>query len=144
MNELRRFEGRCHCGNLSIAFETTIDPGALPVRECACTFCRRHGARSIADRNGWASVRAERVDLVSRYDFGLHTAEFWICSRCGVYVAAVMREPGRIYATINVRCLDDAAAFTSPPVTMNYDQDDATQRRARRREQWTPVRELSV
>ncbi len=36
--------GRCHCGNISLVYETAVAPAATEVRACACGFCGRHGA----------------------------------------------------------------------------------------------------
>ena len=41
------YEGGCHCGNLSVKFETAEDAARLPIRECGCTFCRKHGATAV-------------------------------------------------------------------------------------------------
>ena len=47
--------GGCHCGALRVEFETRA-PEELPLRECQCTFCRRHGALNTVDANGRVRV----------------------------------------------------------------------------------------
>ena len=42
--------GGCHCGNMRVAFETSLDPRNLPLRGCQCSFCRRHGAVATSQR----------------------------------------------------------------------------------------------
>ena len=49
--------GGCHCGNLKVAFETSLDPSILQLRACQCSFCRRHGAVTTSDPGGHAGVR---------------------------------------------------------------------------------------
>ena len=137
------FQGRCHCGNLTVTFETLVGPEALPLRVCTCTFCRAHAPLYTSDPNGAVKLGAREPERLSRYVFALGTAEMWICARCGVYTAAVMRDGDRAYATLNVRCLDDAALFTAKPEPVSYDAEDVEKRRARRRSRWIPVRELS-
>ena len=78
-----RHEGRCHCGNLSVTFDTAQDAGRVPLRECGCAFCRKHGATSVTDPAGSLEVRIADAALVSRYRFGLGTSDFLVCRRCG-------------------------------------------------------------
>src|SRR6266571_1111197 len=44
--------GRCHCGNLELALETSLRPEELSLRAGTCSFCRRHGARPPPTRAG--------------------------------------------------------------------------------------------
>jgi hypothetical protein len=126
--------GSCHYGKIVVDFETDIAPGAMPLRACACSFCRRHSARSATDRNGQVTLTFRDEDA-SRYVFGLQTAEFIVCRHCGVYVAAVMDG----LSTINVNALDDRDRFTQPATGKDYDNEPADQRMARRRADWTPT-----
>jgi hypothetical protein len=134
-----RFDGRCHCGNLEVTFDTAVAPEALPVRECGCTFCRRHGATVATDPAGRLEVRAQDAAEVSRYRFAMRTADFLICRRCGVFVAAVCDLEGATYATLNLNVLEQRARFTSAPAPVSYDREPAEERLARRRRAWTPA-----
>jgi hypothetical protein len=130
--------GSCHCGNLTVEFETARAPADVPVRECQCSFCRKHGTRAVTDPAGSLVVRAGDQAELSRYVFGLATAEYLICRRCGVYVAAITRsEP--ITGIVILNCLDDRAAFSSPPVQTVHDHESAEERVSRRRRSWTPA-----
>ena len=60
------------------------------MRACQCTFCRLHGAISTSDPKGAVRFSIRNEDAVSRYVFGLRTAEFLVCRACGVYLAAMM------------------------------------------------------
>jgi hypothetical protein len=136
----RRFESRCHCGALALAFTTRRAPAEMPLRECQCGFCRKHGVRTTSDPEGFADIRAADASALARYRFGLGTADYLVCVRCGVYLAAVMEEGGRAWAVLNVNAFDDHAAFTGTATPMVYDREGEAQRRARRRKLWTPAR----
>jgi hypothetical protein len=139
-----RFDGRCHCGNLEVTFETSLAPETLPLRECGCTFCRRHGSIAVTDPAGSLEVRVRDAGEVSRYRFGLRTADFLVCRTCGVYVAAVATIEEATLATLNANVLELRAALTQRPLPVDYDGESAAARLARRRRVWTPatVRDL--
>jgi hypothetical protein len=134
-----RHEGHCHCGNLTVEFESARPPAQTPLRTCTCTFCRRHAPTYATDPSGRLAVRWRDPALVSRYRFGLATADFLLCTRCGVFVAAVCEVEGQVLATLNVNVLEDRSAFTQPPAPVDYDGEDVPARLARRRERWTPA-----
>lgn len=129
--------GGCHCGALRYALETGLPLTGLPLRACQCSFCRAHGALSTSDPAG--SVRFELQAAPLRYRFGLRTADFLVCARCGVYVGATIEDAGRAWAILNANTLDGVAALTQPPAPMNYDGEDAGARMARRKARWTPA-----
>jgi hypothetical protein len=131
--------GSCHCGNLSLALETRRPPEELPVRACQCSFCRRHAGLSTSDPDGEARIAAREPGETSLYRFGMKSADFVICRRCGVYVAAVMREGDRTWAVLNLNALDDRARFTAAPQPMDYEGEDLAGRMARRKARWTPA-----
>jgi len=134
-----RLAGACHCGNLELGFETARDPGDLAVRACACSFCRRHGGRTVSDPRGRVEFVVHDPSLLNRYSFGLGTAQFLVCRTCGVYVGAVMVDAGSAYASININALQTPEVFVKAAVPVSYDRESATGRRARRRARWTPA-----
>lgn len=133
------FEGSCHCGELTLWFDTARAPAELPVRTCGCSFCLRHRPRYTSDPSGHATIRVAREDAVSRYRFGLRLADFLVCRTCGAFVAAFEPgAPGR--AVINVNVLANAVDFTAAPTQFTaYDSEDAATRSARRAKNWTPA-----
>ena len=135
----RAFEGRCHCGAIGYTFRTAVPPSRWTVRECQCSFCRGHGARTTADPH--ASVRLHFADVskLIRYRFDTGTAEFLICGGCGVYLGAVITSgDGRQFATLNVNAMAPQPAVpAAQPV--DYDGESADDKRGRREERWTPV-----
>ena len=76
-------------------------------------------------------------EAVSYYQFGLKTAEFLICQRCGVYAGAIQREEGRIFGVVNVNTFETPLTQEATPV--DYDSESVDERRQRRRTVWTPT-----
>jgi len=133
------FSGQCHCGNLEIAFECTLPADQLPVRICSCSFCRSHGARTTSDPHGRLQIVVHDPDQLIRYRFELKTADFLICGRCGIYVAAVLTVGDSSCATVNINSLDSPEGFTKEALRVGYDGEDEAGRIKRRRENWTPM-----
>jgi hypothetical protein len=134
----RAFEGRCHCGAIGFTYRTAAPPQEWAVRECQCSFCRGHGARTTAGPH--ASVRfhiADPAKLV-RYRFGTRTTDFLVCGGCGVYLGAVITSEGRRFATLNVNTIREKLDVPAPQA-VSYDGETTDERRSRREERWTPV-----
>ena len=131
---MARHAGRCHCGALSVEFETATP---LAPRECQCSFCRKHHARSVSDPDGSAAITLGGQGV--RYRFGAALGDFLICGRCGVYLGAVQEIDGELYAVLNLTAFDDPHEnLAGEP--MNYEGEAAEARTARRRARWTPAR----
>lgn len=131
--------GHCHCGNICFEFETAYTPATLPLRACQCSFCRAHGAITASDARGQVRFRFADPDQVQHYRFGLRVTDMLICRRCGGYAAAVMSVAGRQYATLNANLLDCRAELAGIPTRVDYADETAAQRSARRVARWTPV-----
>lgn len=131
--------GGCHCGKVTFRLAASRPPEALPVRACGCRFCRRHAALSTSDPDGRVTFAVAGPACLSRYRFGLKTADFLVCRDCGVYVGALMPDGAEAYAIINVNACDEPQRFLQNPVAMDYGAEDAAGRQARRRAKWTPA-----
>jgi hypothetical protein len=70
--------GECHCGNVAVTLDTAVDPGALPLRACQCSFCRRHGARVTTDPAGLLKISVRDPAILLRYRFGLGITDFLV------------------------------------------------------------------
>ena len=46
------YTGQCHCGATTVAFDTTTSPEQTQIRECQCSFCRKHGSTNASDPDG--------------------------------------------------------------------------------------------
>ncbi|WP_137934017.1 GFA family protein [Mesorhizobium comanense] len=139
--------GGCHCGNIRLRFSTELDPSQIEVRACQCGFCVKHASRAAADPDGRLTVAVKDIRRLHKYRFGLRTADYLICSECGVYVAAIaaadaVARDDDARAIVIVNALDDQRAFSRQPVPVDFDGESTEQRQARRRLRWMPV-ELS-
>ncbi len=131
--------GGCHCGNITVALRLSVPPQQASLRACACGFCRAHGTRTVSDRDGMFELSAADWSQVHRYRFGSRTADYVICRRCGVYVAAVCATGSGLRAVVNVNCLADRAAFTGAPAAPDYDGESTEARLDRRAANWMPA-----
>lgn len=131
--------GGCHCGNIHARLQLSKPPQDSPLRACACTFCRAHNTRTVSDAAGQFELWADDWSLVELYRFGSRTADYFICRRCGVYVAAVCDTPAGMRAVVNVTCLSDRAAFTAIPTISDYEGETIEARLSRRAVNWMPA-----
>jgi len=134
--------GGCHCGNLRYVLTTALTLTQLPLRACQCSFCRLHGARSTSDPAGRIRFEVRHANQLTHYRFGLRTADFLICSACGIYVGALMREGDAQWAIINANTLDEVAQLTQGLAPMDYEGESEAQRLARRLQRWSPAEGL--
>jgi hypothetical protein len=132
-------DGGCHCGNLRVRLRLSMPPAESELRACACTFCRAHAARTIADPSGLAEITARDWSRVEPYRFGTRTADYLICSTCGVYIGAVCETASGLRAVININSLDDSALFKQTPVVHDYDGESPEARLVRRASRWMPA-----
>ncbi len=135
---MNTYPGSCHCGAIQITYRSTMAPAEMRPGRCSCSFCRRHGARTMGDPDGSVEFKAAPASL-SRYRFGLGITDYLVCGKCGAYVGAVMEDEGRLIATLNVNALDIRDTFDPAPPLHVYDGEDEPRRRARRRKFWMPA-----
>jgi hypothetical protein len=129
--------GACHCGAVSVSLETA-DPDRLQLRACQCSFCRRHGSVSASDHSGRLTIRAPAHGL-TRYRFGLKTADFLFCPVCGTYVAAMIARGAEARAIVNATGTRLESICDKPGQAVDYDGESESERVARRLAQWMPV-----
>ncbi|MBI3517565.1 MAG: aldehyde-activating protein [Proteobacteria bacterium] len=139
MADMREFDGGCHCGNVTLRFETAKAPADFSVRACGCSFCRRHQTRTVADPAGTLHIVARDPRRLSRYRFGLKTTDFLVCRACGVYLGAVYRDADGAWGLINTPVLAARAEFDQPATSTDHDAETEAARRARRKSTWTPA-----
>lgn len=133
------YAGGCHCRNIGVVYTTSRARTQWPLRACACRFCRAHGAVTTSDPEGRLVISARDPEALLRYRFGRRSADFLVCARCGVYVAALLREADGLYATLNVNVLDVGADPGRHATRVDYADEAPAARQARRRATWTPV-----
>ena len=134
------FEGRCHCGAIGFTLRTSQPPARWAVRACQCSFCRGHGARTIADPEGSVTFQITEASKLRRYRFGTQSSDFLICGNCGVYVAALLTSSNGQFATLNINTIR-APLEVSEAVPVSYEGESGEQRQSRREQRWTPVAE---
>jgi hypothetical protein len=139
-----RFEGGCHCGNLSYVFEASAGLDVLGLRADMCSFCRAHGARNTSDPNGAMRIAVREAAKLKRYRFRLKTADFLLCADCGVYIGALLEDGGKAWFTVNVNSFHAKPALDFPMIPHDFDAEDVPTRIARRKARWTPVVEFRV
>ena len=131
---MARHHGRCHCGALRFTFSTEKP---LSPRACQCGFCRRHGARTVSDPEGAATLSLDGPLL--GYRFGTGVSEPLICAACGVYLGVRVDMDGALYVTLNLNAFEEPwPDLAARPVS--YEGENAAARIERRRLNWTPVR----
>jgi hypothetical protein len=134
--ETMLIHGSCHCGNIVFELRWEPDPERIPARACDCTFCTRHGGVWTAVPDAKLEVKIAQPALVSRYVFGTKTAEFHVCSRCGVVPVVTSTIDGRVYAVVNVNVFDEAAAACVQRMPASFDGEEESARLARRKRNW--------
>ncbi len=136
--ESRPIKGACHCGN--IRFDLTWPDGApeIPVRKCGCTFCRKHGGAWTSHTGSSLDVELGNPALVSKYRFGTGTADFYVCSGCGVVPFVVSEIDGVLYAVVNVNTFENAQDYAFSSSASDFDGEDTGSRLDRRQRNWIP------
>ncbi len=138
VSDIQLIQGRCHCGNINVVLKWPDPPEKIPVRVCGCTLCQKH-------RAAWTSVPAGDFDLkiknrnqVSFYKFGTETADFCVCTLCGVMPIATCVINKITYSVVNANTFVDIDASQLSPTSTNFDGEDTDSRLARRARNWTP------
>ena len=98
--------GSCHCGNIAFTLDWKPDPREIPARACTCTFCTKHGGVWTSCPTGSLRIRVRDPSAVSRYTFGTQTADFHICSKCGVVPLVTSAIDGQLYAVVSVNAMN--------------------------------------
>ncbi len=128
--------GSCHCRNLSFALHWRPIPSEIPARACTCSFCIKHGGVWTSCPDGSLEVRIKQPALISRYAFETKTAEFHVCSVCGIVPLVTSRIDGRLYAVVSVNSFDGVDPALLKRSSASFDQESEEVRLARRKRNW--------
>jgi hypothetical protein len=131
-----RIHGSCHCGNIVFELTWEPDPPEIPARACTCSFCIKHGGVWTSNPNASLSVTVKESAAVSKYAFGTHTAEFHVCSRCGVVPMVTSRIDGRLYAVVSVNAFEGVDPSLLRRASANFDGEGEESRLERRKKNW--------
>jgi hypothetical protein len=128
--------GRCHCANITFALVWEPEPSEIPARACTCSFCVKHGGVWTSCPSGSLKVTVKDPSLVSKYAFGTRTAQFHICSRCGVVPVVTSQIDGRLYAVVSVNAFEAVEPSLLRHASTTFDGEDEGTRLARRQRNW--------
>ncbi len=131
--------GSCHCRNIRYIMHWPSSAPVIAVRECGCTFCRKHGGAWTSHRDAELSIEVRDRAKVAAYRFGTATADFCVCATCGVTPFVLSEIDDVVYAVVNVNTFDDAKDFTFTSSSTDFDGEDAESRLERRRRNWIPA-----
>ena len=139
-----KIPGRCHCGNISFTLDWKPEPTEIPARACDCTFCSKHGGVWTSCPAGSLRVSIREPARVSTYSFGTKTAEFHVCSACGVVPVVTSRIDGRLYAVVSVNAFEGVARSLVRQAGASFDGEGESDRLARRQRNWIGDVELAA
>lgn len=128
--------GNCHCRNITFRLDWRPEPSTIPARACTCSFCRKHGGVWTTCPGGTLSVTVADDALVSIYAFETRTADFHVCTCCGVVPLATSEIEGRRYAVVNVNAFEGIGASLIAPSPVTFDSETVADRLARRQRNW--------
>ena len=128
--------GSCHCRNVSFTLDWQPDPAEIPARACGCSFCTKHGGVWTSCPTGHLNIRVQRPERVARYAFGTRTAEFHVCTECGVVPVVTSLIENRVYAVVNVNAFDNVDALRLKRSPASFDGENEGDRLARRQRNW--------
>jgi len=135
--------GSCHCRNLSFTLRWEPEPREIPARACGCSFCVKHGGVWTSCPTGTLSVAVREPARIAAYAFGTRTAQFHVCTACGVVPVVSSRIDGRLVAVVSVNAFEgvDSALLRHAPAS--FDGESEAERLARRQRNWIADVEFS-
>lgn len=128
--------GKCHCGNITFSLTWEPEPAEIPARACTCSFCTKHGGVWTSNPRGALEVVIEDPSLVSRYAFGTRTAEFHVCTRCGVVPIVTSVIDAHLYAVVSVNAFEGVEPSLLRRAAASFESEDHATRLARRKRNW--------
>lgn len=128
--------GSCHCGNIRFELDWQPEPAEIPARACGCSFCVKHGGVWTSCATGRLRIDVRRRDRVLPYEFGTKTAQFHVCTDCGIVPVVTSLIEGRLYAVVSVNAFDDVEARLLKRSPASFDGENEGDRLARRQRNW--------
>ena len=129
-------EGSCHCRNIRFSLTWEPEPAEIPARACDCSFCAKHGGLWTSNPRGALRIAIEDPARVSKYRFGTATADFHVCSRCGVAPVVTSEIAGRLYAVVSVHAFDNVDRSRVREAPVSFEGEATGDRLARRQRNW--------
>lgn len=129
-------KGSCHCKNIQYELLWPEDDQQIPVRACSCTFCTKFNGRYTSHPDASLNINISDRSKINRYNFGTKTADFIICTQCGIVVCACCEIDDCLYAVVNVNTFIDFDLNDADQSITNFDSESTTQRLQRRKQKW--------
>jgi hypothetical protein len=143
MQESVTIEGACHCRNIRFVLRWPDTGSDIPVRMCGCTFCKKRTGSWTSHPDAELVAEIDDLSRVSKYRFGTKTADFYVCSVCGVVPFVVSEIDGNLYAVVNVSAFDNADSLSFTSSSTDFDGEDTGSRLGRRKRNWIPSVQIS-
>jgi hypothetical protein len=134
----RQIRGSCHCGNIRFTLDWPAERPSIPVRACSCTHCSKHRGVWTSHPQARFALHVAEDSRVTLYRFGTKTADFHVCSTCGVVPIVTCAIAGTRYAVVNANTFDDVDRAQLVEVATSFDGETTDDRIARRQRNWTP------
>ena len=131
--------GSCHCGNIRFVLEWPESSAEIPVRMCGCSFCQMHQGAWTSNRDARLNIQIKDDSLVSKYRFGTKTADFYVCSACGIVPFVLCDVDESTYAVVSVNAIGNTGDFDLSKSATNFDGEDTGSRLERRQRNWIPT-----
>jgi hypothetical protein len=132
----QRLRGSCHCGNIHVAIDWPDPRPTIPV--CGCGFCTKHRAAWTPHPDGRFHLQIADASRVTPYRLGTGTADFHVCSTCGIVPIVTCVIEGTRYAVVNAAILDNVESSRFVQRATNFEGETTEERLARRRRNWMP------
>lgn len=139
-----KIEGSCHCGNISFELLWPGKATDVVIRKCGCTFCQKRDGSWTSHISAELAAVIDDPSLVSKYRFGTKTADFYVCSVCGIVPFVVSEIEDKQFAVVNVCAFDNVDLSSLSSAATNFDGEDADSRLERRARNWIPNVSISA
>lgn len=138
MQSLKNIVGSCHCENIRFDLQWPSIDAEILVRKCGCSFCVKHGGAWTSNRQSILTVKISDPSQVSKYQFGTGSADFHVCTKCGVVPLVVCDIDGMLYAVVNANTFENLGELSISTTPTNFDGEDTGSRLERRKRNWIP------
>jgi len=138
MRDFTPINATCHCGNIRFILRWPEPKSGIHVRMCGCTFCQKHAGAWTSHQNAELAVEIRDPSLVSKYNFGTKTADFFVCSVCGVVPFVLSEIDNNQYAVVNVNTFENVDSLSLSGSSTDFDGEDTESRLQRRKRNWIP------
>ena len=129
-------EGSCHCHNIRFVLQWPGSVADIPVRQCGCTFCQKHAGSWTSNPDASLEVVIANPSNTSRYQFGTKSADFLVCSQCGVVPVVLSEIDNQTYSVVNIKTFDNIDTAQLKCTATDFDGEDIGNRLERRKRNW--------